>query len=163
MQVIRCRLFETNSSSTHSIFLRTENFSSQPSTIPMRKGVVKLVGGHFGWGPEVYTDTATKAAYVVSYLMGEAMTPEEEKAALSSKLAKLLREVVLEELGATEVQIVPIQETYAKWGYIDHQSNKGDSDTLGKLLHSFGPGKKEALRQFIFNQAYVLYIDNDNH
>jgi len=132
-QIIRKDVFETNSSSTHSISI--SDTDELLETLPVNEdGVVTLTGGEFGWGYEEYNDAITKANYVaVDYQHSY------------SKLA-LLTEVIMEQTGCSSVVY-----DLDKDSYIDHQSSGTTADL-----------SKEELRLFIFNPKSDLIIDNDN-
>ena len=67
MKLIRKNVFETNSSSTHSITIA--NSTGLYSTLPVdENGVVNIISGDFGWEEQEYSDTQTKAAYIAVYI-----------------------------------------------------------------------------------------------
>jgi len=140
---IREKVFETNSSSSHSITIEPSNDGLYDTIIPDDDGNIILTGGEFGWGIEEHNDALTKANYCgVDNLLNE------------DKL-DMLKEVIREQTGCNEV-IIDISEDWkdSNHSYIDHQSH----GTSREALES-----KETLRQFIFNKNSILYIDNDNH
>ncbi len=69
MKKTRQNVFETNSSSTHSISI-SPNTTGIYDTIPSKNGVITLTGGDFGWGWEKYNDALTKANYLAHYAKG---------------------------------------------------------------------------------------------
>lgn len=100
--LIRKSVFETNSSSSHSISLATEDKEFVLDTIyPDQDGRIFLTGGEFGWEWFKHNDALTKANY----------------AAQDSINMELLVEVIKEQTGATEVIIMDTSN-----GYIDHDS-----------------------------------------
>ena len=149
--VKRIGLFETNSSSSHSISIaqtlhyqttlrnslaRVDKTKILKDTLPISDGKVTIVQGEFGWGEERYTDAATKASYALTHASRN--DPDQ--------LAMLRR--VLERECKCEVVFSDVE------GYIDHQSQ----GTAHEAFES-----EEKLHQFIFNPASVLHIDHDNH
>lgn len=64
---IRLGLFETNSSSTHSIFIAPSSEGIY-ETLYVHKGTVHLTGGEFGWEYKKYNDAKTKANYAAVFL-----------------------------------------------------------------------------------------------
>jgi hypothetical protein len=131
-EIIRTGVFETNSSSTHSISI--DESVELLDTLPVDDtGRITLTGGEFGWGPSEHTDALTKANYIATdYSYSEDYS--------------ILTEVIKEQTGCTEVVY-----DMDKWCYIDHQSSG-----TGREL------SKDELRQFIFNPKSTLYISNDN-
>jgi len=143
MKQIREKVFETNSSSSHSITIEPSNDGLYDIIIPDDDGNITLTGGEFGWGIEEFSDALTKANYC-----GVDNLSNEDK-------LDILKEVIREQTGCNEV-IIDISEDWkdANHSYIDHESH-GTSDEAFE--------SKETLRDFIFSKNSVLYIDNDNH
>ena len=131
--IIRNKVFETNSSSTHSISI--EIGEEWDNIIPNQDGVIKLYGGEFGWEWRAYNDALTKANYcAVACKLGQTSFNKRE-----------LKEVIKEYTGATKVKF-----KFDNYG-IDHQS----AETLEDLYVS-------DLKDFIFNKSSYLYTGNDN-
>ena len=142
MKTIRNNVFETNSSSSHSLCISEGTLDDM--IYPDEEGKIKLVGGEFGWGYEEYNDALTKANYcTVAFLNHE------------SNL-EMLKEVIIEHTKCEEVVILAELYNYRSLynSYIDHQSIGEAADNI----HS-----KEDLKNFIFNSNSKLIIDNDNH
>jgi hypothetical protein len=162
---VRRSVFETNSSSTHSISIASG--AETLDTLPVEyDGVCRIFPGEFGWGVETHTDAATKASYALTWAMScedyhvwsAAGGRSEETVGNKEEALAMLREVIQEATGCREVVFVGGEEgDDDPWGYIDHQSIEGDG----------GPGKqafatKQTLRDFIFKPASQLHICNDN-
>lgn len=131
----RYNVFETNSSSTHSISIAASS-DGVYETLPVDdNGVVHLRGGEFGWGWCKYRDAETKANYC-------AITVYD-----CDDKRSMLVDVIKEVTGATEV-LFDLNASY-----IDHQSNH----VAYKAFES-----KETLKEFIFNPKSVLRTGNDN-
>lgn len=130
--LIRKGVFETNSSSSHTISLATEDKQFVLDTIyPDQHGVIRLTGGEFGWDWFKHNDTITKANY-------SAVDFQNNEDAL-----EMLSEVIKEQTGASEI-------VFNIDGYIDH-------DSVGLV-----PRNKEDLKNFIFNKNSWLFGGNDN-
>lgn len=95
-------VFETNSSSTHSLCVSNIKGMMDNSFYPNENGVLVIPGNEFGWEFEKYNDAATKASYL-TILLG-----------LSPMLVKILKE----QTGATEII------SNDKYSAIDHQSTE---------------------------------------
>lgn len=134
--LIRKGVFETNSSSSHSISLAAEDKDFILDTIyPDQDGVIKLTGGEFGWDWFKHNDAQTKANY----------------AAVDLGRSELLVEVIKEQTGAKEVLFLFTDDHNGpNWSYIDH-------DSTGTT-----PRDKQELRNFIFNKNSWLFGGNDN-
>jgi hypothetical protein len=138
----RNKVFETNSSSTHSISIEVgQNWDN----IELNdKGNIVLEGGEFGWEERVYTDALTKANYCAVDSLGDDTKQD------------MLKEVIKEYTGAKEVEILASDESWDSpyYSYIDHQS-------AGESEEAFS--SHETLKNFIFNKSSCLQTDNDNH
>jgi hypothetical protein len=145
MKQIRSQVFETNSSSTHSISVAEEG-EGVLGTLPIdKKGVVTIGGGEYGWEQESYNDPYTKADYLAIY--ARECYPEEGIAGVS--LWDILCDVIKDQTGCKEAK-------YVKGGFIDHQS-------VGSNDYHWVFESPEKLRLFIFSHASYLETDNDNH
>lgn len=141
--VIRRGVFETNSSSSHSISISGGNYT--PDTLMVANGVCRIYPGEFGWEEESYRDAATKASYCLTHA----------KQCGDERSLDMLRDVIARETGAA-VEFCKADSDWHEWGYIDHQSIE-----YGVPQEAFASA--DALRDFIFNPASVLRTDNDNH
>ena len=131
-KLIRNGVFETNSSSAHSVSVDMYNKQFVMDTIyPNQNGVVFIEGGEFGWDWFKSNDADFKASYAAQQFSND-----------DSKL-DLLKEVIMEQTGATDVM-------FKTDGYVDH-------DSYGIL-----EGGKEWLRNFIFNKNSWVFGGNDN-
>lgn len=144
---IRQGVFETNSSSTHSISiapgLTGQNGLMDTSLIPDYDGNIVLEGDEFGWDVAKYNDAVTKANYVAVYV-------EEWSGSRSEEFKEIFAKVMKEQTGCKELII-----SLGRYAYIDHQSV--ESQDLDYLFED-----PEQLRSFIFNPDSVLTTDNDN-
>ena len=132
--VTREGMFETNSSSIHSITVG--NKENLMDTLPLDDDGITLVINceyDFGWGEESYTDAEAKAAYCV----------------LDNISPDLIETAIKEQTGAKVIHY--INETN---GYIDHQSVGTAQGELTSVAQ---------IKNFIFNPNSELVIDNDNH
>jgi hypothetical protein len=148
----RQAVFETNSSSTHSLSISSGS-ADLLDTLPLNEqGEVVLNGGQFGWEVEDYSDAGTKASYAAIYVL--AWSGEK-----SAKYKDVLDTVIKQQTGCTNV-VYNFSTDWSNDGretsYIDHQSVEG-----GELDYLFED--PEVLRQFIFNPHSVLHTDNDNY
>jgi len=131
-KLVRKSVFETNSSSAHSIVMASEDNEFVLDTIyPDQFGKVYVRGGEFGWEWEKYNDAQTKLDYAYEDNID----------------IELLRKVVMDQTGATEVVFVE------RNGYIDH-------DSVGTARSVCVD--EESTRNFIFNKNSWLFTANDN-
>lgn len=143
-KTIRKSVFETNSSSTHSITLGKGDFEISKKGLDVEGNIVRIYSGEFGWGPEKFNDAATKASYALTWAKGQVA----EEHYLS-----MLRDVIEKVTGCEVVFYHCFDEDYS-WGYIDHRSSNVGAEVFGS---------EEVLKNFIFNPNSVLRVDNDNH
>lgn len=147
---IRQHVFETNSSSSHSISIAEPNSKEfMEIWVPDAEGNINLSGGQFGWEIVEYNDAETKANYCLVDIAGSYAESEDD--IHDKNKYDMLISVLKEQTGANNIAIDWKQ---IKDSYIDHQS-------VGTSDEAFV--SKETLRQFIFNKESILTTDNDNH
>ena len=141
MKSIRSGVFETNSSSSHSITISPAIDGLYDTITPDSNGIITLQGGRFGWEWERYIDAETKANYAGIYALNYSKTDQ-------------LIEVIKEHTGAKEVRLnFSTDWSGSHHSYIDHQS----SDTAAKAFTS-----NQTLKDFLFSPKSVLFTGNDN-
>lgn len=132
-KLIRNGVFETNSSSAHSISISDGDKQFVLDTIyPDQFGVIRVYGGQFGWDFVKFNDAETKLNYAFQDNVDE----------------DLLRKVVMDFTGATEVIFDDKND-----GYIDHES----CGLAGSVCTDY-----ESIKNFIFNKNSWLFTGNDN-
>lgn len=132
--IIRRGVFETNSSSSHSISIASEDKEFVRDTLyPDQNGVVRVEGGEFGWEWFKHNDAETKASYVAQSHANDQDTLD--------KLADVIRE----QTGAEKVVFVGLEG-----GYVDHDS------------YGVAPKTSHEMKNFIFNKNSWLFGGNDN-
>lgn len=176
MKTIRRQVFETNSSSMHSISISKGDTLEFPKYITMRFG-------EFGWEEETYYDETTKLSYVLTSIQYHmelpeyperpaemswetwkahptklAYAPSVEKAILESKYFLWITEM-LADVGVFVINELDYISDYWRFGYIDHQS----TDVIDDIWSDDEATFKENMKNFIFNSNCSLTIDNDNH
>ena len=77
VQLIRKSVFETNSSSCHSLDI-TDDTELNDIPIPDDEGVITLVSGDFGWELRNYKHFESKAAYLIVYIRDWCKDQKEE-------------------------------------------------------------------------------------
>ena len=144
---IRKSVFETNSSSTHSLSI--SDIGGLYQTLRHSDGIISVPLGfyEFGWEQETYYDAESKLAYMMIYARDWSKGKEKE-------FFEILKEIVEKQTGC--ILINDESEGGYDNGYIDHQSVE-DCD----LHYMFY--EPELIRQFIFNPNSYLETDNDNH
>jgi hypothetical protein len=150
---IRDKVFETNSSSSHSVTIAGEELADFGlSKEELREGVIRIEGGfHFGEARELYSDTKTKIAYLLIQAMdgdiyGEQGVDNIPSMKLESKKAKGLIDLVESVTGCR-------LEFYATYGSIDSESYH-----VGQELFE----DDAMLRQFLFSRESTLKTQSNN-
>ncbi|MFA6989755.1 MAG: hypothetical protein WC197_06780 [Candidatus Gastranaerophilaceae bacterium] len=183
---IRKSIFETNSSSTHSIIFSKENGIDQ--TIKSENGIIKIEVGEYGWDVDSFYYPQEKASYLATAIKN--YYSDEKRKILIENFVNAIKEIS----GATDVFIIPIsgenkfnkmievaeklrkqgldipltkaveitkekeREEEEYWGYIDHQSGPGEQpENWDEVLRD-----KESIKKFIFSSANYFTTGNDN-
>lgn len=133
---IRSKVFETNSSSTHSIAIADDTDGILDTLIPDDNGVIVLSGGEFGWSWDKFNDAYTKANYCAV------------DAAKDPAKIRMLIDAIIQHTGAKKVSI-----NIDSNSDIDHQSVGTSAPTFADL---------DVLINFIFNPKSWLFTGNDN-
>ena len=168
----RTSIFETNSSSSHSITLCISPSKCMDSIPLTDDGDACIYPGEFGWGPSQHNDAPTKASYCLVHAMssipsrwknadsedlhddGKPRGPQDaENEELALPLVQMLERVIKRGTNCNAVKFIPTHDGY-RWGYIDHQSVHVPTDIFKDDDVLFG---------FIFNPKSELCVDNDNH
>lgn len=137
-KTIRQNVFETNSSSTHSVTI-VNGPHDMVVKAPDSWEDFELNTGHFGWENKTYKSFDSKLKYAFT------LTQESENDQYLDMLKKVLRTNILGEydfkLGYTD-------------GYVDHQSVDGMADEIFE--------SEETLESFLFCKQSYFTTGNDN-
>lgn len=153
MKTIRRSVFETNSSSTHSISIIGKDNYQYP-----KQNTIHCEFGEYGWGYDKLNTVYEKLSYVLTMIQYKIGTSENLEEVQESLYYQWLSEMIKEHTGSTlEVSITG--DKYYDIGYIDHQS----TDTLDEYWSDIEEEFKSNMREIIFNDKYQIVIDNDNH
>ena len=162
MKKIRQGVFETNSSSTHSLSLRS---SGDYENIYIMN---EVSFGEFGWGLDVLKSSEDKLSYVLTFIgILECFDEIEDLDNIIPRLEKVnhikwLKELVLD-VTEEPLEIVLNDVEFYPFGYIDHQSlNPSILETEGFWSEDEIEFKNK-MKDLIFNEKYSIIIDNDNH
>lgn len=165
MKLVRNKVFETNSSSCHSISI-AESDGIYESLPVSDVGIVNINSGEFGWEQEGYNSSDTKASYIAVYIRDWCKGKEDE-------FRQIFESLIKEHTGCEEViyednfwdkeersyrdrdgKLVTYMSKIGE-GYIDHQSVE-DND------YHYLFENPSLLKEFIFNPKSTLTTDNDN-
>ncbi len=158
---VRHSVFETNSSSTHSLTI-----GKGKAQLPdLDEGnILRIETGEYGWEQESYSSPNSRLSYVFTYVMNGAFDKLKYVVDVVKKetnaAAIFINDVNVDDLiGKTEAELalVKTDRSYYDWGYIDHQSI-GDDGPAGLNISN-----EDDLRNFLFNESSSFETDNDNH
>lgn len=157
----RYGVFETNSSSTHSLTLSPtmENMVKSPvSDYEIKNGFVEIRPSDYGWEVESYSNIHDKASYLyVDAMTGEDSSnvdPNDDFYRNRNFKLKMIVDAFKEYTGL-DVKFKTSSDKYNPFGYIDHQSH-------GLCNEVFEEGTNGVIR-FIFSENSYFQTDNDNH
>lgn len=155
MKVTRSNVFETNSSSSHSLSISEDEIVEPPfSKATLRKGVVSIKLAEYGWEWRRMFKTESKLSYLLTQILQGVEMPSDsdedadwlDQLEFSVPQVATLRRIVSEVTGCT-LKLLPSS------GYIDH-----DSDGLGLDLFK----DEDKLKAWLFNQKSWVQTGNDN-
>lgn len=162
--VIRKGVFETNSSSMHSIALQGRGNALNKYDRPIWGQF-----GEFGWGYETYNNPSGKLSYALTAIqykdrkIGRRLSDDKlYDRVLKSKYFLWLNEMVRDFTGY-DIEMEEGSGEYYSCGYIDHQSIEDGDATIDPFWSDDEEEFKELMKDFIFNEKWYLIIDNDNH
>lgn len=187
MRNVRDSVFETNSSSVHSLTIKRNKTGKYDYNLPMNKnGFVPLMfssGFDFGWGPAEYRDTYSKLNYLacMAFQIYQMQTLRHNRQPLCSipnvlkiKDIKKLERVISKKnpifrgFFIGDINVFYIAEDYYDrskqmlelYDDIDHQSCEDKEYYLS--IDDFLKENNITLENFLFNPYVVLNINNDN-
>lgn len=152
-QQIRKNVFETNSSSSHSLTLSKGDLVAEPFPAEvLRQGILHLCKSEYGWEWYRYYDAEEKARYLLTQIHyadipgGNAEAVTNELRAEMPEFDMLCR--VIEEHTGVVVRVIP-----GSSGYVDH-----DSQGVGRELFN----DEAQLKAFLFGSTSYIETGNDN-
>lgn len=158
---IRKNVFETNSSSTHSLVISKKDREYDYCLPVEDDGTLVVTFGEFGWGPELLIAPIEKLSYLVTDRCGIYDIPEELKNAdddaiydfimEESEAIRDIVEVVKSCCPDVKDVVFELCDSWNPFGYVDHQS-QGTSYDNSDL----------STEEIIFSNKVIIMIDNDN-
>ena len=139
---IRRNVFETNSSSTHSICITKSNRSISDCTEKYEN--VNFVTGEFGWENEIYKETASKATYQYTAIAELGNCNMINKKKCIDFITKTLFE-----------NNISCTFTEGDYYYIDHCGEL--VDFVNSVCHS-----QKRLLKYLFSDESFIITGNDN-
>lgn len=141
MKQIRKNCFETNSSSTHSLIIKSD---VTVDTIKDEICGIEFELGVFGWGTEIYRDTHTKASYLFTYCHINGLPVD--------FISEVLDRYGIDYTFRSGSELEPYEDFY-----IDHQSVD-----YAEEIYKYTKESESNLLNYLFNTDFELIISNDN-
>jgi len=161
MKKVRSSVFETNSSSTHSLVI-ADDVDLVLSPIPehmIYDGVYPIFTGEYGWEQETYYDLDSKASYLatdaIMRIKDASKLDVNDRSVFESSKELMLLEEAFREFAGVGISIQKNDSAYYPYGYIDHES-------FGLCYDVWNAGVKGVIR-FLFSDKSHFETDNDNH
>lgn len=160
---IRYGVYETNSSSCHSLVISKHKIMNFVLPKPDGDGYLHMTFGEFGWHEARYNDPITKLSYALTMVamthMKEFNNKEEFYELDDFKMINNIIKDKIDDCDGIEIDEEEFKDDwYGVNGYIDHQSCENYS-----CLQDFLNDYDVSLEDFIFNADVILITDNDNH
>lgn len=168
-RVIRRRMFESNSSSMHTVTVQGKK-NVDEAWIPNRSddGVIKIELDEYGWNGDGCWSFRTKLAYALSMILHTeypGFNQYDESFVVDSDVLheclgyKLLMDTIHKHIPwCEEIEIKKRSDYFYPYGYIDHQSYE-DYHSLQDFLDDWNVD----VERYLFDNGVVVHIDNDNH
>lgn len=154
---IRRNIFETNSSSSHSLSI-SHNYITVDDLV-VEDDDVHTECGEFGWGVEEYLNTSTKLSYLITVVAestigttwwdGDTFEDFMIKDLYETDEFQEIKEVVCSHEHCSDLIVDSLR------GYIDHQSKP---ISMRSFLADYGL----SIEEFLYGNVKLI-IDNDNH
>ena len=159
MLQVREKIFESNSSSTHSIsFMCRDRSLEQNHIVIDNDGYMHVEFGKFGWEVCTYTDQYNKLSYLLTMALqlngndvwyGDDIDEEIEKF-METEDFKLINDEIARYANCNGIIIDH------SVGYVDHQS------VYGRTIRGFLDENDTDVLDFVYGSV-VVHTDNDNH
>lgn len=161
-RIVRKGVFESNSSSCHSLQIVTGNFEEQNLIVDDFENKVIVQFGEFGWGFYKYDDPLTKLSYLLTMLIECNSDCKSLESFYELEEFEKLNSMIACHCNCDGIKI-DSKISACKWderyndhdGYIDHQS-------MFSSVNDFLEYYSVSAEEFIFNPAIELIIADDN-
>lgn len=158
MKQVRRNVFETNSSSTHSVVRVHDAMENNELPIEYIDGepFVVVRCDDFGWSWDLFTDAYTKLQYLCTFVVHQTPvdteSPDFYEAYTQTEEFELIRDAIYSVTGYNLRVESNDDDGYKSYGYIDH-------DSVHVAANIIRGGKIE---DFVFNCTVGLLTGNDN-
>ena len=153
---VRLSVFETNSSSSHSLVYSNKDRGYCYDLPVDENGILVIPFGEFGWGPDILKTPIEKLSYFITdhapYIEDDDKMDWDELIKLVLKKSDDIRDAIkIVKENCPQVKEVKFEKCDEYWplGYVDHQS-VGTSNSA------------DSIEDLIFSNKIIILIDNDN-
>lgn len=161
MRQIRHSVFETNSSSTHSITIKHKGLGNNSMKV-QDDGYIHTALGEFGWEIADYRSQEDRLSYLVTMLAEKhgfnTIWCDDETAA--ERISDLMKTKDFKQLSDEVGNYARCRGVIIdnSQGYIDHQSHEY-YNTLNDFLREY----RTDIVEFVFGRGNIVHTDNDNY
>ena len=152
---VRMGVFETNSSSTHSLVVSKKDRGYTYDFPVDEYGVLTVPFGEFGWGPDILSTPLEKLSYYITDHGGSRYDDDDrtwddllEEISKNEKINDVIKLVKSKCPRVKEIVFKQASSYYPR-GYVDHDS--------------VGTSNGVSPEELIFNNGILVIIDNDNN
>lgn len=169
MKTIRRNVFETNSSSTHSVSIRKGDIGNSYLSVNSEDNKVHISFGEYGWGYEKLDTQDERLSYLCTMLMmteGRKVISVDE--IFETEGFKQINKIITDKCNCDGICFddpIRVEKSYDGKsyyldidGYIDHQSCE-DYSNINDFLNDYSTD----IENFVFNYGVTVIIDNDNN
>ena len=169
-RVIRNEVWETNSSSVHTLTFCGKKSMYYGMDVE-QDGYVHSHFDDYGWYHEPLDDMYWRLSYILTMaaeIERRNETYHDEESFYQTESFKMIEDVVKEHVDCKGIKIdyngiEMYQGKYGEYvvfnGFLDHQSWE-DYNSLDDFLKDSGV---DSIERFVFDYSVVMFIDNDNH
>lgn len=156
MKTIRKCVFETNSSSTHSICLTTTD-DTLPSKFPSE---LRFEIGEFGWEDAILANAYDKASYLYTSIL--AIYPALQVNDITAKITDMLWKHEVKATfenpeGMNNPDSYGVSYYDIGYGYVDHAGEDDHEDFVKRVTSN-----DKRLLRYLFDEASYVITGNDN-
>lgn len=149
---MRKGVFETNSSSMHSLCINKEKVNLEFHT----PEIMNVELGDYGWGYEILNTPEDKLSYIITSIQYHDNDVIDRESLRNNNYFIWLKEMIFEFTGSIINLVSNTNED--DLGYVDHQS----TDILDSIWIDDEKEFKEVMKNIIFNKEATIIISNDN-
>lgn len=161
---VRKSVFETNSSSVHTITISTSN-AYLNVIANLKDNVIGFCSGQFGWEHEEYDDTKTKASYLWTGVVTSNLYDKDQIEKIKDNIRSVLGAHDLsawfEDYKVETCSNGKQYTDFKNYSYIDHSSCL--DDWLDAMFPNHGDDiNGDYLLWYLFNPESFIHTSNDN-